>query len=136
MSIIRSYRPAVITTLVPPRDGDHPLAPVMRTFITVRFGGQPPPFDRAVPYGATAEQLPEALALDDDLVAGVSEPVECAVAEDGIVEEAQPLVDGPVGGDYEAGPAMPCDYQLVEVDGLLLGHPVETEVVEDEQVWG
>ena len=27
------------------------------------------------------------------------------------------------------------DDQLVEVDGLLLGHPVEAEVVEDEQVW-
>ena len=29
---------------------------------------------------------------------------------------------------------MPGDDQLVEVYGLLLGHPVETEVVEDEQV--
>ena len=31
---------------------------------------------------------------------------------------------------------MPGDDQLVEVYGLLLGHPVETEVVEDEQVRG
>ena len=31
---------------------------------------------------------------------------------------------------------MPGDDQFVEVYGLLLGHPVETEVVEDEQVRG
>ena len=31
---------------------------------------------------------------------------------------------------------MPGDDQLVEVYGLLLDHPVETEVVEDEQVRG
>ena len=31
---------------------------------------------------------------------------------------------------------MPGNDQLVEVDGLLLGHPVQAEVVEDEQVRG
>ena len=31
---------------------------------------------------------------------------------------------------------MPGDDQLVEVYGLLLGHPVETEIVEEEQVRG
>ena len=72
--------------------------------------------------------------LYDDLVAGVGEPVEGAVAQDGVVEEAEPLVDSPVGGDDEAGGTMPGDDQLVEVYGLLLGHPVETEVVEDEQI--
>ena len=80
------------------------------------------------------QPLPVALALDDDLVAGVGEPVEGAVAEDGVVEESEPLVDSPVGGDEEAGGTMPGDDQLVEVYGLLLGHPVETEVVEDEQI--
>ncbi len=80
------------------------------------------------------QALPVALALDDDLVAGVGEPVEGAVAEDGVVEEPEPLVDSPVGGDDEAGGTMPGDDQLVEVYGLLLGHPVETEVVEDEQI--
>ena len=54
----------------------------------------------------------------------------------GVVEEPEPLVDSPVGGDDEAGGTMPGDDQLVEVYGLLLGHPVETEVVEDEQVRG
>ena len=82
------------------------------------------------------EPLPVALAFDDDLVAGVGEPVEGAVAEDGIVEEAEPFLHGPVGGDDEAGDAVPADDQLVEVGGLLGGEPVEAEVVEDEQVWG
>ena len=76
------------------------------------------------------------MALDDDLVAGVGETVKGAVGQDGVIEESEPLVDSPVGSDDEAGPAMPGDDQLVEVDGLLLGHPVEAEVVEDEQVRG
>ena len=42
------------------------------------------------------QALPVALALYDDLVAGVGEPVESAIAQDGIIEEAQPLVDRPV----------------------------------------
>ena len=77
-----------------------------------------------------------ALAFYDYLVAGVGEPVEGAVAEDGVVEKSKPLVDSPVGGDDEAGGTMPDDDQFVEVYGLLLCHPVETEVVEDEQVRG
>ena len=39
--------------------------------------------------------------LNDNLVAGVGQPVQCAVAQDGIVEQAQPLVHGPVAGDNE-----------------------------------
>ena len=38
-------------------------------------------------------------AFYDDLVAGVGETVEGAVAEDGVVEESKPLIDSPVGGD-------------------------------------
>ena len=41
--------------------------------------------------------------LDGDLVAGVGQAVQGAVAEDGIVEEAKPFFDGPVAGDDEAG---------------------------------
>ena len=52
------------------------------------------------------QALPVAVALDDDLVAGVGEPVEGAVAQDGIVEEPELLIDGPVGCDDEAGCAM------------------------------
>ena len=43
------------------------------------------------------EPLAVALAFDDDLVAGVDEPVEGAVAEDGIVGEAEPFLHAPVG---------------------------------------
>ena len=68
-------------------------------------------------------------AFYDDLVAGVGEPVKCAVSQDGVVEESEPLVDSPVGGDDEAGGAMPADDQFVEVYVLLLDHAVETEVV-------
>ena len=82
------------------------------------------------------EPLAVALALDHDLVAGVGEPVECAVAEDRVVEEAEPLLDGAVRGDDEAGAAVAPDNQLVEVDRLLCAEPVQPEVVEDQQVGG
>ena len=45
--------------------------------------------------------LPVALALDDDLVAGVGQAVESAVAEHGVFEETEPLVHRPVAGDHE-----------------------------------
>ena len=38
-------------------------------------------------------------ALDDDLVAGVGQPVQGAIAQNGVVKEAQPLVHDPVAGD-------------------------------------
>ena len=38
------------------------------------------------------ESLPVARALDDDLVAGIGEAVQGAVAQDGIIEEAEPFV--------------------------------------------
>ena len=43
------------------------------------------------------------LAFYDDLAAGVGEPVEGAVFQDGVVEESEPLVDSPVGGNDESG---------------------------------
>ena len=45
---------------------------------------------------------PGSWTLDDDLVAGVGETVQGAVAQDGIVEEAEPLLHRPVAGDDEA----------------------------------
>ena len=41
------------------------------------------------------QPFPVAGALDDDLVAGVGQAVQGAIAEDGIVEEAEPFFDGP-----------------------------------------
>ena len=78
--------------------------------------------------------LPVAGPLDDDLEAGISQPVQSNVSEDGIVEQAKPLVHRAVAGDDEAGDAMSADDQLVEIGGLLGGEPVETQVIQDQQV--
>ena len=72
--------------------------------------------------------------LDDDLVAGVGQAVQGAVAEDGVVEEAEPFLHGPIAGDDEAGDPMATDDQLVEVGGLLAPEPVETQVGQDEDI--
>ena len=80
------------------------------------------------------QPFPVAGALDDDLVAGVGQPVQGAVAEDGIVEEAEPFFDGPVAGDDEAGGPVAVEDEFVEIGGLLGGEPVQSQVVEDEQV--
>ena len=80
------------------------------------------------------EPLPVAGSFDDDLVGGVGEAVQGAVAQDGIVEEAEPLFDGPVGGDDEAGGPVLADDQMVEVIRLLGGEAVKAQIVEDQQV--
>ena len=79
------------------------------------------------------ELFPVAGPLDDDLVAGVGQPVQGAVAQDGVIEEAEPFLHGPVAGDDEAGDPVSADDQLVEVGGLLAGEPVEAQVAQDEQ---
>ncbi len=78
--------------------------------------------------------LPVAAAFDDDLVAGVGQPVQGAIAQDGVVEETQPFVHGTIAGDDEAGHTVPVEYELVEIGGLLGGEPVQSQVVEDEQI--
>ena len=77
--------------------------------------------------------LSVAVSLDNDLVAGVGQPVQGAVAEDGVVEETQPLVHASVVGDDEAGDPMATDDQLVEVSRLQSGEPVEAQISQDEQ---
>ena len=52
-------------------------------------------------------------ALDDNLVAGIGQPAQGAVAEDGVVEETEPFLHGPVGCDDEAGDPMAADCELV-----------------------
>ena len=44
-------------------------------------------------------------ALDDYLIAGVSQPVQGAVPQDGIVEEAEPFFDGPIAGYNDGNPS-------------------------------
>ena len=78
--------------------------------------------------------FPVAGALDDDLVTGVGQAVQGAVAEDGIIEETEPLVHGPVAGDDEAGRPMAVEDELVQVGGLLGGQAMEAQIIEDEEV--
>ena len=52
-----------------------------------------------------------------------------AVAQDGVLEQAQPLVHGTIAGDDEAGHPVPVEYELVEIGGLLGGEAVEAQVV-------
>ena len=80
------------------------------------------------------EPFPVAGSLYHYLVAGVGQPVESAVAQDWVVEETEPLLHGPVGGDDEAGDPVAADDQLVEVGRLLAGEAVQSQVIEDEQV--
>ena len=80
------------------------------------------------------QPFPVAGALDDDLVAGVGQSVQSAVAQYGIVEETEPFFDGPVADDDEAGRAVAIEDELVTVGGLLGGEPVEAQVTEEEQV--
>ena len=58
-------------------------------------------------------------SLDDDLVAGVGQPVEGAVAEDVVVEETELFLHGFVGGNNEEGGPLTADWELVGVLGLL-----------------
>ncbi len=57
-----------------------------------------------------------------------------AVAQYGVLKEAQPLLHGPVAGDDEAGGPVAVEDQLVEVCRLLGGEPVEPQVIKDQQV--
>ncbi len=80
------------------------------------------------------QAFPVALALDDDLLAGVGQAVWGAAPQDRVVVEAEPFLRGPVAGDDEAGGPVIVDDQLVEVGGLLGGEAVETQVLQYEQV--
>ena len=73
-------------------------------------------------------------ALYDDLVAGIGQPVQGAVAEDGVLEESQPFVHGPVAGDDEAGDPVAVEDQFIKVGRLLSREAVQAQVVQDEQV--
>src|SRR5467141_2806174 len=77
---------------------------------------------------------PEARALHDDLVGAVSEAVQRAVGEDGIVEEGHPFVHRAVTRDDRGGPPMALDEHIVEIARLLGGGLAQAEVVEEEQV--
>ena len=80
--------------------------------------------------------LSVAVSLNDDLETGVGQAVQGAVAQDRVVEEAEPFLHGPIAGDDEAGDPVSADDQFVQIGGLMSGEPVEAQVVQDEQVPG
>ena len=67
--------------------------------------------------------VPEACGFDYDLVAGVGQPVECAVAQYGIVKEVQLFLHGLVAGDDEAGRPMAVGDHLRPPGDLRLRQP-------------
>ena len=73
-------------------------------------------------------------ALDDDLVAGVGQAVQGAVAEDGVVKETEPFVDGTVAGDDEAGRPVSVEDEFIQIGRLPSGEAVQPQVVQDKQV--
>ena len=59
------------------------------------------------------QPFPVALAFDDDLIAGVGQPIQGAVAQNGVFEEAEPFLHAAVAGDDEAGGPVATDNELV-----------------------
>lgn len=76
------------------------------------------------------------LALHDNLVGVVGQAVEGALGQDGIVEERDPLLDGPVGGNDGGASPVTLDDDLVEVAGLLGVEAAEPKIVDDKEVRG
>jgi hypothetical protein len=73
-------------------------------------------------------------ALDDDLVCGICQPVQCGVAADRVVEEAEPFVDAAIAGKGEATATVALDDQLVEILALLSGQSAKPEVIQDKKI--
>ena len=78
--------------------------------------------------------LPVAVALDDGLASGVGQAIESAVAQYGILEQSQQFFHRPVAGDNEAGGPASAQAQVVEIGRLLGGEPVQSQVVQGQQV--
>jgi len=81
------------------------------------------------------ESFTVAGTLDNDLVTGISQAVQGAVAQDRVVKQSQPLFYCTVAGDDKARLAVSGDDQLIEVSRLLTGELLQTEIVQDKQVW-
>ena len=64
-------------------------------------------------------------------VAGIGQAVETAVAEDGLVEKAEPFLHSPIAGDDE-DPVSAGD-QLVDGGRLLAGEALEAQIGQNEQ---
>ena len=80
--------------------------------------------------------LSVAVALDDDLVGVVGEPIDCTLGEYGIVEQRNPLIDSTIAGEDGGSAPVALEDDLVEIAGLLGIETAESEVVDDEHVGG
>ena len=65
---------------------------------------------------------------------GVGQSVQGAIAENGIVEEAQPFVRAAIGSDAKARSSMTLDDELVQIVTLLGGQPAEAEIIQDDKI--
>ena len=59
--------------------------------------------------------FPIAGSLDDNLVAGVGQPVQGTVVQDGVTKETATFLRGPVGCDDEAGEPVTAEFELMQV---------------------
>jgi len=59
--------------------------------------------------------LAATIPLNHDLIAGIGQAVQGTVAQDRVVEDPQPFIHGAVTGDYQAGPVVAGNDQLIEV---------------------
>jgi hypothetical protein len=75
-----------------------------------------------------------ALALDDDLVGVVSESIDSALGEEGILEEWDPFVDGAIARENRGGAPMAFEDHLVEVRRLLGVETAQPKVIDDEDI--
>ena len=74
------------------------------------------------------QPFPVACSLDHYLVSDIGQPVQGAVDQDGIVEDAQPFLHAPVAGDDVAGRPLTVEDGLVQVCRLPCGEPMEAQV--------
>ena len=88
MSITKVDRPPVATVIRPPGQ------PVGRLGISEQYVSSIASVLCLEQRAVRREPLAVALALDHDLIGGVGEPVEGGVAEDRVVEETEPFLDG------------------------------------------
>jgi len=66
----------------------------------------------------------------------VGQAVEGALSQDGVVEERDPLLDGPVTGEESGGAAVALDDDLIEVAGLGGVQAAQPKIVHDQQIGG
>src|SRR5215210_1648432 len=73
--------------------------------------------------------------FDDDLMGRVGQPIQCAISQNRIVEQRQPLVHASICSNAKTRPAMALDDQLVQIVALLGVEATEPKVIEDDEVW-